>query len=272
MPLTLPCHGALVFALNSLSVFTTIWSFCPYPNTFILALKPPKPYSLPKALILKCSSLPLSSSLPFAQTWSLEVFVFFLKPFTLPRRPSVWLCVSPVLKLISLPCSKTSIHGLSPKPTPFTILNNLTLWTSCKESDNPLLVSPSGRTTRWLWSRWAQWRRPSSPSSSSTITTWERTTTCGSPSPSPQSEPQISPLNPSHSSRSGLDGAHYTPIIPAHVCRNHREVWCNIKLFFKFSLLSKRISSEIIRASQNSAFNLRSRNKVNILSLSEFLE
>lgn len=39
-----------------------------------------------------------------------------------------------------------------------------------------------------------------------------------------------------------------------------------LNYFFKFSLLSKRISSEIIRASQNSAFNLRSRNKVNILS------
>lgn len=37
-------------------------------------------------------------------------------------------------------------------------------------------------------------------------------------------------LNPPRSPESGL-GVHYTPIIP--VCRNRREVWCDVKLFFK---------------------------------------
>lgn len=57
------------------------------------------------------------------------------------------------------------------------------------------LLSPPGRTTRWLWSRWAQWRRPSSLSSSSTTTIWERTITFGSPSPSPPSDISVQILD-----------------------------------------------------------------------------
>lgn len=154
-------------------------------ETFTLPLRP---WSL--ILPLSLQSLPQTPWLsPVLEPSFLpnHLFVLVLKTFTLPQAPGPVLSQSLLaLPLISCPLSWSlspwDLHSV-PETFPLTNIN----------IKNLLPVSPPGRTIRWLWSRWAQWRRPSSPWSSSTIMTWERTTTCGSPFPSPPSEPGTQP-------------------------------------------------------------------------------